>query len=89
MNQFDAIAINDANQAGVSHKAIDPLLMRVEQAKQACPVRHTWKQLQPIVPQPAVKGSIATSFQGKEQSQSDNFTRNSMKLNEKPEHGAS
>jgi hypothetical protein len=74
MNQLDTVTINDANETGVGHKAVNPVGMGIEQTKQARAMRQFRKEMQPVVFQPAIKGSIATSFKGKEQGKSDHFT---------------
>jgi hypothetical protein len=75
MNQFDAIAIDDPDQAGVGHKAVNPLPMGIKQPKQARSMGQMRKQVTPIISQPAVEGAITTSFEGKQQRQRDYFAR--------------
>jgi hypothetical protein len=74
MNQFDAVTVNDAEQRRRGQKAVNPLLMRVEEAKQPCSMRQVRKQMRQITLDPAVEGPVAHPLEGKQQSQRDHFT---------------
>jgi hypothetical protein len=75
MNQLDSIGINHAQHSRLGHKAIDPLTMGVEQAKQTGPMRQPREQGQVVPLEPAIESTIATAFERKQQGQRSDLAR--------------
>jgi hypothetical protein len=80
MDQFNPVAINDTQQAGLNQKAVGPDLMGREQAKQSGAFRQIGKERQVIPFQPTVELPIAYPFQSKQHSQCDNLTGVELRL---------
>jgi hypothetical protein len=60
--------------ARVSHEAINPVAVGVEQTKQASTMRQAEKEMLPVILQPAIESVIATPFKGKKQGNCDSLT---------------
>jgi len=75
MDQFDPITVHDTDQAVVCHEKLCPLPMRIEQAKQARAIWQFRKHGLVIPLQPTVEGTIAYSFQCKQNGESNYFAR--------------
>lgn len=73
--QFNAGAIDDSPERGRSPAFVGPAPMRGPEAKQPCPLGQGRKQFSPISAQPPIKRPIPDAFEGKEQSNGDNFAR--------------
>ena len=80
MDEFDPVGIDNTQQTRLRHEAIRPVLMRVEQAKQARTRGQVRKQGPVITTQPAVEGAIADSLQGEQQGQRHHFARIQLRL---------
>jgi len=74
MDEFHAVGVNQPNEAGVSHEMLGQMAMSVEEPEQASAMGQFRKQSQVIPYQPAVKGSIAHPFEGKQDSNGHDFT---------------
>lgn len=75
MTEFDAKRVGHAQDGGRSQKAGSPSAMRLESSPQAGALRQIGKQGQVIAFPPTIKISGGGAFKGKEQGQSDHFTR--------------
>lgn len=59
----------------LDQKAVSPVLMGVKKPEQACTLRQFEEETKVIPLQPAVKGPIANSLEGKQHPQGNDFTR--------------
>src|SRR5262249_23644499 len=75
MQQFNAVAIDHAQERRGSQELVRPVPVAGQQAKQPRPLRQGRKQFAPIPVQPAIKCPIPDPFEGKENSPRDNFAR--------------
>src|ERR1700742_2107444 len=67
MTELNAERIGDPQDGGLSQKSSGPVLVRVEEAKQAGALRQMRKQRQVIAPEPAIEMSGGGAFESKEQ----------------------
>jgi hypothetical protein len=74
MDQFDAIAVDHAQQSGLSQKVQCPIPMGGKQAEEPRPFGQFWKQRTIIPLQPAIECPTATAFQRKQYTYGDYFT---------------
>ena len=74
VEQLDPIAVRHAQYGRGRQKARGPRRVRLEEPRQAGALRHLGKQGQIIARQPAVEGASPSPFDGKQQSQSHDFT---------------
>jgi hypothetical protein len=74
MQQLDPIAVRHAQHSGFCQKPICPVSMHFEQTEQASALGQFREPNQPIALQPAIEGTVAYSFQRKQDPQSHNFT---------------
>src|SRR5574341_60256 len=73
MQQLDTVGVSHTQRSRFRKKSVGPILMRLEQAKQAASFRQFGEQRSPIPIQPTIKSPIAYTFDGKQYSQRHDF----------------
>jgi hypothetical protein len=74
MQQLNAIAVADTQQAGLRQKLRRPRAMGLERAKQAGALRQAWKEPEVVALEPAIECPLTNAFEGKQNAQSCQFT---------------
>jgi hypothetical protein len=74
VDQFNAIAVDDAEQGRLGHELFAEMSMGVEQSIEACPLGQLGEQVPKIPLQPAVKRSVTDTLEGEQQGQGYDFT---------------
>ena len=73
MNQFDAVAVDDAQQRGLGQEAVSPLSLRLDAPEKAGALGQTGKPGGVIAAQPAIKRPSANAFKSEQQANCDEF----------------
>ncbi len=74
MQQFEGVAVTDAQHGGGREKAARPVLMRGQSAKQASAVRQPGKQGLEVALEPTIKSTLPDAFERMEQTDGHQFT---------------
>ena len=74
MDQSDAVGVNDPEHYRGGQEGLRPVLMGREETKQPRPLGEPGKQRPIIFRQPPIERTVAPTFQGMEQPQSDHRT---------------
>src|SRR5688572_2133534 len=75
MEQLNAIAVYDTQHRGRCQKAITPVLVNSEQAKETSTVWQSRKHVLMVACEPAIESPVAHPFDGVEQAYGDYLTR--------------
>lgn len=73
MTQLDAVGINHAEEGWLGKKLFRQLAVRFQSPKKPRPLGQSGKQINPVLPNPAVESALRHSFESKQQTQSYEF----------------